>query len=81
MGTWPNVTPANLVKNALEVAWGPGSIALPGSQPRATAILLVDHLLDQLQAASSGLTARAAIQFTRQILDGNRPRDTSRRHF
>ena len=55
----------------------PGRLTLPFTP----ACLLVDHLLDQLQAASSGLAARAAIEFTRQILDGNRPHDTSRRLF
>jgi hypothetical protein len=55
----------------------PGRLSLPFTP----ACLLVDHLLDQLQAASSGLAARAAIELTRQILDGNRPHDTSRRHF
>ena len=51
----------------------PGRLSLPFTP----ACLLVDHLLDQLQAASNGLAARAAIEFTRQILDGNRPHDTS----
>ena len=78
VGTWPNER-LQLVK-MLGSCRGPRSIALPGSTA-ATAILLVDDLLDQLQAASSGLTARAAIQFTRHILDGNLARDTSRRHF
>ena len=49
--------------------------------PFTPACLLVDHLLDQLHAASYGLAARAAIEFTRQILDGNRPPDIPRRHF
>ncbi len=53
----------------------PGQLSLPFTP----ACLLVDHLLDQLQAASSGLAARAAIECTRQILDGNRPHDTSDR--
>ena len=47
----------------------PGRLSLPFTP----ACLLVDHLLDQLQAASSGLAARAAIEFTRQILDGDVP--------
>ena len=55
----------------------PGRLNLPFTP----ACLLVDHLLDQLQTASSGLAARAAIEFTRQILDGNCPQDNPRRHF
>ena len=55
----------------------PGKLTLPF---RPTC-LLVDHLLDELQAASYGLAARAAIEFTRQILDGNRPPDNTQRHF
>ena len=55
----------------------PGRLSLPFTP----ACLLVDQLLDELQAASSGLAARAAIEFTRQILDGNRPPDNPRRHF
>ena len=55
----------------------PGRLSLPFTP----ACLLVDRLLDQLQADSSGLAARAAIEFTRQILDGNRPHDKPRRHF
>jgi hypothetical protein len=51
----------------------PGRLSLPFTP----ACLLVDHLLDQLQAASSGLAARAAIAFTRQILDGNRQHNTT----
>jgi hypothetical protein len=43
--------------------------------------LLVDHLLNQLNAASSGLADRAAIEFTGQILDENRPPDNTQRHF
>ena len=55
----------------------PGRLSLPFTP----ACLLVDHLLDQLHAASYGLAARAAIEFTRQILDGNRPPDNTQRHF
>ena len=55
----------------------PGRLSLPFTP----ACLLVDHLLDQLQAASSGLAARAAIELSRQILDGNRPHNNPRRHF
>ena len=55
----------------------PGRLSLPFTP----ACLLVDYLLDQLQAASSGLAARAAVEFTRQILDGNRHRDNPQRHF
>ena len=55
----------------------PGRLSLPFTP----ACLLVDHLIDQLQAASSGLAARAAIEFTRQILDGNRMHDGLDRPF
>ena len=55
----------------------PGRLSLPFTP----ACLLVDHLLNRLQAASSGLAARAAVEFTRQVLDGNRPHDTSGRLF
>ena len=55
----------------------PGRLSLPF----APACLLVDHLLDQLQAASNGLAARAAIEFTRQILDGNRPHHHPQPHI
>ena len=51
------------------------------SLPFTPACQLVDHLLDQLQAASDGLAARAAIEFTRQILDGTRPPHNPRHHF
>ena len=73
------VVASNVLRNGpwRHLGDAPGRLSLPFTP----ACLLVDHLLDQLQAASDGLAARAAIEFTRQILDGNRPRDNPRRHF
>ncbi|MBF4764371.1 hypothetical protein ISU07_14655 [Nocardioides islandensis] len=55
----------------------PGRLSLPFT----AACLLVDDLLDQLEAASSGLAARAAPEATREILNGNRPPGRSMRTF
>ena len=49
--------------------------------PFTAACLLVDQLLDDLQDISPGLAPRAAIEASREILNGNRPRGTSRSPF
>ena len=51
------------------------------SLPFTPACLLVKHLLDELQAASYGLAARAAIEFTRQIVERETVPDTHTTHI
>ena len=55
----------------------PGTLRLPFT----AACSYVDELLDELQLFSYGLAARAALNATREVLDGNRPHKTSDRRF